>query len=419
MNKMITQAKQAIRKTSLYLPLLWWRAHKQETAYVQISQKATRAFPKTLTSSGWEECSRALLSERWQHNKRPITDISQVRIFIVDNTQMSPWWLQDEVRRNMNAFVFSLYRHKEGYQKGVPGLVSYSTTDLGQGWPLPLTGKAFTAWRTQLQSDLLVTARTAHDEQPLDLCFVYAPADIVLPSTLAQLRGLGAPVCSWWLDEKHVFGTHVGQKGQGAIAEECDLHLTNTLEATRWYLARGEPAYYFPQAVDVSGVTVPEKQKDIPVSFIGEAYGWRGAFIRKLQQLGVPITCYGKGWENGRVQNALDIYARSVINLGIGYTGMSSRMTCLKGRDFSVLGSGGFYLTTYDAELARLFTISREIMCYRNEIDCAEIIRYYLERPEEAEAIGAAARQRCLREHTWTKRFAQLLRWMGILQDQL
>ena len=79
-------------------------------------------------------------------------------------------------------------------------------------------------------------------------------------------------------------------------------------------------------------------------------------------------------------------------------------------------GSGNLLLTLYDAELARLWCVGREILCYYNEIDCIEQIRYYLERPTEAQAIGQAARERALREHTWTHRMLDLLRWMGILK---
>jgi spore maturation protein CgeB len=74
------------------------------------------------------------------------------------------------------------------------------------------------------------------------------------------------------------------------------------------------------------------------------------------------------------------------------------------------------YITTYDWELARLFRVGEEILCYRDPMDCAEQIHYILENPEEARRIGEAGRRRCLEEHTWTHRMESLLRWMGILE---
>jgi spore maturation protein CgeB len=90
-------------------------------------------------------------------------------------------------------------------------------------------------------------------------------------------------------------------------------------------------------------------------------------------------------------------------------------MTCVKYRDFTIPATGSLYVTTYDPELAQLFDIGREIVCYRNEFDCAELIRYYLDNPAECEDIGRAGRERCIREHRWVNRLEGLLRWMGIL----
>jgi len=419
MKKLLEGAKDTLRNTQLYIPLLWWRGRAQEQRYAQIACHAASVTPDVFAPPGWNVRTRQMLSTRWSRSRPPLQSLNQARVLIVDGTQMSPWWLQNEVQRAMDAVVFSLHRHKRGYTQGVSDLVSFSTQDLRQGWAPSLASADLDAYHSRLQEDLLACARSAHTERPLDLCIIYAPNGTVSPETLAGIRQLGAAVCSWWLDEKHAFDIHAGNmEGCGAIAQGVHLHLTNSLEAVRWYVARGEPAYYFPQAVDPTGVTAVPRDKDIAVSFVGAAYAWRMDFVRRLRRLGIAVACFGKGWENGQVEDALDVYSRSVINLGIGDTGLSRRLTCLKGRDFAVLGSGAFYLTTYDVELARLFDIGREVCCYRNEYDCAELIRYYLERPEEAASIGAAARARCLAEHTWTHRFIALLRWLGILQEQ-
>lgn len=419
MKKLFGGVKDTLRNTQFYIPLLWWRGRMQERRYAQIARHAASVMPDAFASPGWDVRSRQMLGARWSRSRPPLQSLNEARVLIIDDTQMSPWWLQNEVQRAMDAVVFSLHQHKHGYIQGVSDLVSFSTQNLRQGWTPSLRDADLVAYHSRLQEDLLACVRSAHMQRPLDLCIIYAPNGTVSSETLAGIRELGALVCSWWLDEKHAFDIHAGkQKGRGGIAQGVHLHLTNSLEAVRWYLAWDEPAYYFPQAVDIAGVTTTPLDKDIAVSFVGAAYAWRMNFVRQLRQLGIPITCFGKGWENDHVEDALNVYSRSVINLGIGDTGLSHRLTCLKGRDFAVLGSGAFYLTTYDAELARLFDIGREVVCYRNEYDCAELIRYYLERPEEAAFIAAAARARCVAQHTWTHRFTALLRWLGILQDQ-
>ena len=50
-------------------------------------------------------------------------------------------------------------------------------------------------------------------------------------------------------------------------------------------------------------------------------------------------------------------------------------MTCIKGRDFEVNAIDNLYLTMFDPELTRHFDVGREILCYRDAIDCIELIR--------------------------------------------
>ena len=44
-----------------------------------------------------------------------------------------------------------------------------------------------------------------------------------------------------------------------------------------------------------------------------------------------------------------------------------------------------------------------------------ELIRYYLAHPDEARAIAARARDRCLREHRWLHRYVAVLTALGVL----
>ena len=122
---------------------------------------------------------------------------------------------------------------------------------------------------------------------------------------------------------------------------------------------------------------------------------------------------YPDAWE--RLQSSMRIVKRLRKE---GRTRTVVRITCIKGRDFEVPACGGLYLTTYNHELASLFDIGKEILCYLNEIDCVEIVRYYLERPEEAKAIARAGYSRCLGDHTWKRRFHDLFQWMGLLSEE-
>jgi spore maturation protein CgeB len=172
-----------------------------------------------------------------------------------------------------------------------------------------------------------------------------------------------------------------------------------------------------PQGVNPKIFQPMDVEKTVDVCFIGQRYGARGRLIDALRAAGIEVVCFGAGWGTLPIsdQEKVAMYSRAKINLGIGGTGVSERMTCIKGRDFEVPAAGGLYLTSYNPELTCLYEIGKEILCYSNEIDCVEIVRYYLERPGEAKRIADAGRARCLRDHTWEVRFRELFEWMGIL----
>jgi spore maturation protein CgeB len=103
-----------------------------------------------------------------------------------------------------------------------------------------------------------------------------------------------------------------------------------------------------------------------------------------------------------------EIYARSVINMGFGYTGGSSSVV-LKGRDFEVPVSGGLYLTSYNAEMEKYFTPGKEIEFYHDETELLRKVQFYLANVDLALRIGAAGRDKCLKNHTWQNRFQHVL----------
>ena len=131
------------------------------------------------------------------------------------------------------------------------------------------------------------------------------------------------------------------------------------------------------------------------------------------------IQTFGEGW-NTHVLTAnkmVETLCRSQINLGMGGIGYSEWLTNVKGRDFEIpCTGGGMYLTSYNADLALHFDIGREIVCYRTNDEMIELIRYYLNHPEDAAQIARQGRERCLREHRWMHRYIKICRILGILQ---
>lgn len=282
---------------------------------------------------------------------------------------------------------------------------------------LPRDPRAMTAARrARLQRDILSAFREAQATRPVDLAWMYVSAYHCEPETLDAIRSEGALVAVLSMDDKHAFDERpVGfPNGQRALIGAATVHLTTSIECTRWYAAEGASAYYFPEAADPLIFRKLDVPKDIDVSFVGGWYGARRELISDLNDVGIHVECFGPGTKNGTLgrEEMVRVFNRSRVNLGFGGVGESADVTHLKGRDFEVPMSGNAYLTLFDHELAMHYRIGDEIACYRNAIDCAEQIRMMLEDPSRRERMAQAGHARAIAEHTWSLRMRRLLEWL-------
>ena len=91
-------------------------------------------------------------------------------------------------------------------------------------------------------------------------------------------------------------------------------------------------------------------------------------------------------------------------------------MSNVKGRDFDITGSGGgLYLTSYNKDLSTSFNIGNEIVCYKNNMELVELIRYYLDNIDEALSISNAAYNRSIKEHRWLHRYHEILKIIQLI----
>jgi len=268
---------------------------------------------------------------------------------------------------------------------------------------------------------LLQQFALAHQEKPFDVFFSYLSGRWVYPETIRKIKGEGVITVNIGFDDHKSFWgkwENGSWSGNAEIASVFDLSITcqNRRDVAK-FSAVGGRAVFLPPGTIVPPQLNSTARKDIPISFVGQRYGCRPALITYLSEHGVEVKTYGKGWAGGELSRAemYEILSRSLINLGFGYIGNSHRVVGLKGRDFELPLFGGLYLTSYNPDLKEFFKIGEEIECYRNRRELLAKVRYYLERPEEALAIGRAGRTRVLRDHLWENRFKALFR---LLFDQ-
>lgn len=82
-------------------------------------------------------------------------------------------------------------------------------------------------------------------------------------------------------------------------------------------------------------------------------------------------------------------------------------------RDFEAPMCRTCYLTGYTDEITEFYEIGKEIDTYRSPEELVDKCRFYLSHPGAAESLREAGFQRARRDHTWVRRFDQLLGTIG------
>ena len=258
-------------------------------------------------------------------------------------------------------------------------------------------------------------------EDSTDAIFTYLSGEQVSPDTMKAIRSFGVPTVNLCLNDKEFFVGKVrnGQaSGMRDICRHFDLCWTSTEDALKKYCVEGALPIYLPEGAnpDIHRPYQREEQS-IDVSFVGQCYGNRPLIIERLRKQGFQVEAFGKGWPSGPLsaEDMIRMYSRSRINLGFGGVDGHDDTYCLKGRDFEIPMSGGFYMTEYNHEIERVYDLGREIVTYSDLDDLIAKVRYFLSNPEEREQIRLRGFEKARREHSWETRFEKIFSLMGIV----
>jgi spore maturation protein CgeB len=148
---------------------------------------------------------------------------------------------------------------------------------------------------------------------------------------------------------------------------------------------------------------LPAKECRYPVSFVGAAHGDRIQRVARLREQGIDVACFGYGWPEGPVagEQIPEIMRDSVISLNFANSLGDNQ---IKARTFEVPGAGGFLLTEQAPNLEQWYVPGKEIDVFDNEQDLVNKIRYYLDHPEQRDAVARAGYERTRLEHTYESR---------------
>jgi hypothetical protein len=163
--------------------------------------------------------------------------------------------------------------------------------------------------------------------------------------------------------------------------------------------------------------------KDIDFSFVGGISRHHGGALPLLEHLTerTNINVFGYGADSlpssspirqrhGGEVWGLDMYrtlARSCITLNRHINVAENNANNM--RLYEATGVGAMLLTDRKDNLHKLFDIDHEVVAYSSKEEAAEMVRYYLDHPDEMVRIAQAGQARTLREHTYGQRMQELV----------
>ena len=299
--------------------------------------------------------------------------------------------------------------------------------------------------RPRLEVELLRQIEAAHRERPIDVFFSYFYSACARPETIRAIGGMGITTMNWYCNGSYQF--HLVSE----IAPAYDFCLVPEAFRMDDYRRIGARPIYCQEAANPNVYRPFPGTREFDVVFVGQRYGDRPSYVRRLYDAGIPIRVWGANWlpqrravpllhrlhralSGGRDDpdipahicgpplgddDLIRMYSRTKISLGFSTCGdthlSGTRIVQVRLRDFEAPMSGAFYMVEFMPELADFYEIGREIVCYVDPDDLVEKVRYFLSHDDEREAIREAGHARARRDHTWHKRFEQVFRQTGLI----
>lgn len=278
-----------------------------------------------------------------------------------------------------------------------------------------------------LQDHLLEFAKKINP----DLIFFILMHNEFTFSTLDKLKERYITV-NWFCDDQWRFDSFTR-----VYAPHFTFSVTTDKYALKKYRAIGYNSVILSQWASSDYTPVPESE-DLEyvydVTFVGSFSPVRKWFIDHLNKSGLEVSCFGIGWENGRLsgESFKLIGQKSKINLNLSNSftydmryifsslwGMkdlfinAKRVEQIKARNFEIPAYGGFQLSCYAPGIEDYFLIGKEIAMFSTLDELIPQITYYLDNEKERRSILHSSNKRTINEHLYVHRMKDIIQKMG------
>lgn len=110
------------------------------------------------------------------------------------------------------------------------------------------------------------------------------------------------------------------------------------------------------------------------------------------------------------------IYSASRIVLCMHYKDPEGKISCHQAspRVYEALACGAFLVVDEQKDVISSFKDREELVVFRDKDEFRQLVKYYLERPEERKRIAENGRRKVLAEHTYVHRVKDILKLTGL-----
>ena len=197
-------------------------------------------------------------------------------------------------------------------------------------------------------------------------------------------------------------------------ADKFALFYTNSrYSLLNEYPATGANIRIMPFAASVKHhYYMPEVERRYDIVVVAHARKERLEVIRRLETL-CNVGTYGSGWPHslGTVNGREHVRAINSGKMYVSFSRTVAGFDNVKVGLFEAMACNQVVITSYMDELQDYFEVGKEILCYRSEDELYDIVKYYLEHVDEREAVREKGYKRFLNDHTYEKR------WNNVLMD--
>jgi hypothetical protein len=175
----------------------------------------------------------------------------------------------------------------------------------------------------------------------------------------------------------------------------------------------------------------PEYQCD--VAFTGVNKAGREGLLRKVMKAGFDLKVWGRDWPNNfpvqKERTEPEEFAKvcSGAKIVLGLNDNNTIPDYFSNRTFLTLACRGFHITSYVPRLERWFTNKKHLVWYNTKKkypwssrygECIDLIKYYLDKPEERKRIARAGQEWVYSHYTWRHSMKKMIGILGELIEK-